>query len=190
MSRPIVYVAYEMAHYGRVACALTEAGWIIYAHDGSPLSLIVHDIEHAMPMGDGTADIPCITIREAGLIHDHHADLEIPASEPDTALVARFAQWLPPSADELDRLAQAFGRASLAPLVERLRDELRAAVVLLDSGGRPDAHKLAGVAGTVGFAAASDAWRRLDEVDGPTGDARRETRKAIVTINHWLAAAN
>lgn len=114
-------------------------------------------------------------------------DAVLTGQETDDALAALFEQWLPPAHDQLERMATAFGRVSLAPLVVSLRDELRGAIDALAEGRTCDAHKLSGLTGTIGFAAASAAWRRQEEAGDALDDARRTTRTAIVAINRWLA---
>jgi len=104
---------------------------------------------------------------------------------PDT-LELLVDDWMPP--DPLAgarRLEAQFGQDKIAALVERLRGELAEAVRLLDdSGAFFHAHTIAGVAGTLGFSAVSEAWRRLSEGEiAATADARRTARIAIAAID-------
>lgn len=115
-------------------------------------------------------------------------DAWITGREGRAELAALFTQWLPPAPETLERLAGVFGREVVAELAVSLRDELRHALEGLSVGAMPDGHKLSGLAGTLGFAAASAAWRDADE-GGGTQDARRTSRTAIVAITHWLRAA-
>jgi hypothetical protein len=89
----------------------------------------------------------------------------------------------------LDRLAAAFGAEPVRDLTERFAAMLDEALLLLvDGRGAVIAHRVAGLAGTLGFAAASRAWLALVEGDGNAGGAAtQESRRALVTIAHWRA---
>lgn len=114
-----------------------------------------------------------------------NCDACITGTESLDDLAALFASWLPPDHAPLDRLASAFGRHEVQSLLSNLRAELRAALAALSSGAPCDSHKLCGLAGTLGFPAASQAWRDLDAPNGAQ-DARRTSRAAIVSISRWL----
>lgn len=116
-------------------------------------------------------------------------DAWITGEEDEAELTAFFTRWLPPDLAALERLADAFGRPAVEQLAASLREELRSALAALSRGDLPDGHKLSGLAGTLGFAAASEAWRDADLARG-IEDARRTSRTAIVAITHWLKAAD
>jgi hypothetical protein len=182
-------IATESVASRRFGDALSQAGWSLRGpataqHVLPPeISLAVHDGDDA-----AWAAVPGDMLRiTLGAGPDAPGDAALTGQETDEALAALFGQWLPPNHDQLERMATAFGRESLAPLVVSLRDELRAAVDALADGQPCDAHKLSGLTGTIGFAAASAAWRRQEEAGDALDDARRTTRTAIVAINRWLA---
>ncbi|MEH3047323.1 response regulator [Sphingomonas adhaesiva] len=108
--------------------------------------------------------------------------------------LARVAAHWHPGVEHrsLDRLERSFGAAQIASMIARLRDLFATAVAALDGDEVRDlAHRIAGVAGTLGFTATGQAWRALSERDG--GDpavratARREARRAIALIDRRLA---
>lgn len=166
---------------------LAGAGWAPHRWDpGSEapehVALVVTQAAHASRQA-ASRDVIRITIAPEA----QSADLVLSGNETPAQLTTLFADWLPPGPEQLDRMAAAFGRAAMLPLIESLRDELRQSQAALDAGAPCDAHKLAGLTGTAGFSAASEAWRQLDAQAGATDDARRTTRTAIVAINRWLA---
>lgn len=83
----------------------------------------------------------------------------------------------------LTRMAALFGRDALLPVVEGLRHELQQA---LDRPEVADAHRIAGLAGTLGFAVASAAWQAVDQGGGDIGTALRHSRTALIAIDGWL----
>jgi hypothetical protein len=84
----------------------------------------------------------------------------------------------------LDRLEASFGAAEVAALVERFGAMLAAARDERDPAALADmAHRVAGIAGTLGFAALGRLWLRFSQ--GETGladSARRAAAYAIATI--------
>lgn len=109
-------------------------------------------------------------------------------TKPCTAaeLATAAAAWRPDGATAaLDRLEASFGTAEIGAMTGRFRDMLTEALTRLDDdGAAPLAHRLAGLAGTLGFAAAGQAWLALSNGDKSAGTAaRRETRRAIATID-------
>lgn len=83
----------------------------------------------------------------------------------------------------LTRMAALFGRDALLPVVEGLRHELRQALVM---PGAADAHRIAGLAGTLGFAAVSASWQAVDQGSEDRAAALSESRTALTAINDWL----
>ncbi len=116
---------------------------------------------------------------------DSHGDFSFDPGDGVDALTPLFESWLPPGAAPLGRLLALFGRAEFLPLVKGLQRELVAAC---DGNhlGCASAHRLAGLSGTLGFDALSKSWSALDAGDGDFVAARRESRKAVVAITHWL----
>lgn len=168
----------------RLTRALARAGWVL-AGEGHPpdrISLVIHDIGRSVELPSDTLRFVIGNGPAPDLLS---GDVQVTGHESDDALDSLFASWLPPGDDQLERMAAAFGRDAMIPLVEGLRQELRAALIALAAAGSCDAHKLAGLTGTIGFLDASQAWRKLDEAGDGT-DVRRTTRTALVAIDRWL----
>lgn len=85
--------------------------------------------------------------------------------------------------DALTRMAALFGREALLPVVEGLLHELQRA---LDEPETADAHRIAGLAGTLGFAAASASWQAVDQGSEDKAAALRASRTALTAIDDWL----
>lgn len=181
------YIAADLDGSARLAAAAMHGGWTVQSLASPDVSLVVDDPGSIARHDDLPDDVLRIAIGDSA-VPPARCDATISGRETDADLIALFAGWLPPGQDQLDRMAAAFGREAMTPLVANLREELRATLAALAGGGLYDAHKLSGLTGTIGFAAASQAWRELDKTGGATDDARRTTRTAIVAINRWLAA--
>lgn len=80
-------------------------------------------------------------------------------------------------------MAALFGRDALLPVVEGLRTELQQA---LDRPDAADAHRIAGLAGTLGFAAASASWQAVDQGGEDRATALNDSRVALIAIDRWL----
>jgi hypothetical protein len=119
------------------------------------------------------------------------SDLTIAADVSDEQLAAIFTEWRPPERlDALDRIANTLGVAAVAPIVSGLRGELGNAVAELDAGRSETAHRIAGLAGTLGFHSVSTVWNALSHGDTALASiARREARVAMAAIDRWLIAA-
>lgn len=89
--------------------------------------------------------------------------------------------------ESLTRMAALFGRDALLPVVDGLRSELQQALVRPDTA---DAHRIAGLAGSLGFAAASASWQAVDQGGADRSAALRDSRTALITIEGWLRQAD
>lgn len=87
------------------------------------------------------------------------------------------------AAEGLTRMATLFGRDGLRPVVEGLRAELQQA---LDRPEAADAHRIAGLAGTLGFTAVSASWQAADRGGENRTAALRDSRTALIAIDGWL----
>ena len=116
-------------------------------------------------------------------------DAQIAAGDSDEAVHALLDLWRPtPDAARFAELALGFGDAAVRPIVAGLSQQLQEAVGTLDAGRFGNAHRIAGLAGTLGFARVSKAWLPLDLGDvSDLATARREARLAIAAIERWLA---
>lgn len=102
------------------------------------------------------------------------------------ALVAAVAPWRP--AGELagaHRLAELFGEAAIVPLVARFGAQLADAVGGLGTTVSADVlHRLAGVAGTLGFDRICASWEGLSQGDvAILPVARREARLVLAQLD-------
>lgn len=86
----------------------------------------------------------------------------------------------------LDRLAGAFGEAAIAGLLHGLRDLLERASRNDDHAALADeAHRIAGLAGTLGFTALGQHWLCVADGRGAVTDVTLiATRQALTTIAH------
>ncbi|WP_311268963.1 hypothetical protein [Sphingobium sp. WCS2017Hpa-17] len=89
----------------------------------------------------------------------------------------------PFAAKALTRMAALFGRAALLPVVQGLEAELHQAI---DQPDTANAHRIAGLAGTLGFVDASASWQAVDQSGGDIDIALRDSRIALVAIDGWL----
>ncbi|WP_186728839.1 response regulator [Sphingomonas panacisoli] len=190
---------------------LEQAGWsAVEAADGIEAvaaarrtlpSLIVMDID--MPRCDGLAATRAIRESAAPLssvpilvysampltdveVTARGMDGRIPKPFTPDQLIAAVEPWLQEGQlAGAQRLAGLFGEAELGRLVGGLREQLESAVTELDGTAIPTiAHRVAGLAGTLGFAAVSASWLALSEGDESARDqARRDARMAIAAID-------
>lgn len=207
----VLVVDDEEANRLFVRRVLEHSGWrVAEAADGNEAidsarrtlpSLIVMDID--MPRCDGFAatgairaadaplrDVPILVYSAMALtdaeISARGMDGRIPKPCTPDQLIAAVDPWL--QGGELagvQRLAGIFGEEELRRLIGGLRDQLAAAVGELDAVAIPStAHRIAGVAGTLGFAAVSASWLALSEGDeGMREQARRDARLAVAAID-------
>lgn len=113
-------------------------------------------------------------------------DGRVPKPFTPDRLLAAVEPWLQDGQmDGARRLTTLFGEDELRKLIAGLRDQLAIAVQDLDQTIVPDmSHRIAGVAGTLGFAAVSASWLALSEGDESAREAaRRDARLAIAAID-------
>ncbi len=102
------------------------------------------------------------------------------------ALIAAVEPWRP--AGDLagaQRLIETFGEAAIAPMVARFGGQLADAVVGLGATVSADElHRVAGIAGTLGFGRLSASWQRLSQGDAAILPvARRDARRVLAEID-------
>ncbi|MHC9418365.1 hypothetical protein ACYZX9_07200 [Sphingomonas citri] len=120
--------------------------------------------------------------------HDWRAlgyDAAVSAEAMPEALAGALADWHRDATwATLDRLEASFGAAEVTALVERFGAMLVAARDERDPAALADmAHRVAGIAGTLGFAALGRLWLRFSEGENALADsARRAAAHAIETI--------
>lgn len=187
---------------------LTQAGWhVILAQDGRQAvelarirapHLIILDIN--MPVLDGwqaaaairgsecaAAGAPILAftslqVGEAALRHGGFDGCLTKPCDPGH-LIRTVARWRPDNEMAgVERLAQVFAPLDLDGLLRRLRDQLAQAIV-----AEPDAataHRIAGAAGTLGFARVSESWLALSNgEDVAWTRARTEARRAVAALD-------
>ncbi len=199
----------EPVHRAFVTLVLESAGWTVdEAADGasalhaiaaSRYAVILLDI--TMPGMDGfeiarairaggtdESAVPILAFTSLsgpdlmGRIEAAEMDGHIAKPIPPPALIERLAPWWPLAMTPArSRLAAAFGAAEIAALNESFRTQLVDALARIDD---PDvavlAHRIAGVAGTLGFMDVHDSWLALSEdAHGARGQAVRAARRAL-----------
>lgn len=104
---------------------------------------------------------------------------------PDKLIDAVKPWWPDEEEAPVARLAAIFGEAEIGGLLMRFRDQL-VEVMIADGDAaalRQRAHRLAGLAGTLGFSALSERWLEVSEgEDVSLGPARIATRKALLEL--------
>ncbi len=166
------------------------AGWAVREVDQDDVDavasamMIVVDGQGQPPLFPGSRIVAAIV--EGGAAPSFPTDLVVDADQDIGPIAEIFSRWLPPDGERLARMEVMLGREGLLPVVQGLRAELQRAV---DGADGVDAHKMAGLAGTLGFAAASASWQAVDQETGDAATARRDSRTALVVIDRWLAAS-
>jgi CheY-like chemotaxis protein len=112
-------------------------------------------------------------------------DTVLPPTLAPEALLQRLESWRPVSVESTRRIAAMFGSGPIAGMIERLARRLEAAIAGLDRGivDKAEAHRLAGLCGTLGFGQAHAAWLDLSLGDESSVDeVRRTTRLTLAAI--------
>ncbi|MDP1025789.1 hypothetical protein Q5H91_01045 [Sphingomonas sp. KR1UV-12] len=175
--------AQAFATAGWMAVGVASDGWaaagraqppslVLVAGDGPPVAAL-----RATP---NVGEAPLVAWTREGLTPSGYDDGLVKPFTP-AAIAALARRWRPddPSA-VLGRLEAALGRAEIAAMTAKLREQLRAA---LETGGRAEAHRIAGIAGMLGFAELGAAW--LAVADGAVDalpPARIATRRALLAL--------
>lgn len=175
----------NLLNYENVRTALDDAGWQLcvpgFKAGGKPMLTIVGpDTTDSIDRNRHIVAVAC-----DGLDRVRHADFAFALQTGVKDLVPLLRSWMPPDIEPLDRLLSLFGPGEFLPLVKGLHREL-IAVADGDSPGAANAHRLAGLSGTLGFSALSESWRAMDDGRDDGERIRRESRKAVVAITHWL----
>ena len=127
--------------------------------------------------------------RLAGTLHAHGFDGVIAKPCPPDILTREAALWLPyDAALMLTRLEQALGPDEMRALTARFRMLLARSLGDIESPKVAGAaHRIAGIAGTLGFCAVASAWLALSIGDeSAVSAARREARRTIMAIDRHL----
>lgn len=213
----LIVVDDEPVHRKFAKAVLTPAGWHVQeAADGaqalemvreSSCALLLLDIQ--MPAPDGFAvartvrasedAISSIPILAFTTLRGAEAEAKIRAAGMDgyiakpcapEALIASVRPWWPEMADPAtEKLAALFGAEELGSLIGGFREQLAEALDQINEAeGAPRAHRIAGIAGTLGFSKVYEAWLALSEGDlGAIDEARLTARKALRMIDRGVA---
>lgn len=184
---------WQVLQAGDGAAALAQA------RDHCPVLILIGD---GLPPGEGAATLAALRaesppLRSAAILAfcDNVLPDErlwrlgfdgcvAPTGCPET-LLAAAEDWRP--GDELagaQRLVELFGAEAIVPMIARFCAQLAAAVATLGRAPSPDdLHRIAGIAGTLGFDRVSSSWEQLSRGDAATlSVARREGRRVVAQI--------
>lgn len=188
---------------------LTTAGWrVVRAQSGrdagqlaarSPISLVLVALEDIADRASAaevirtvpgaSAAAPILVLGEASAAeYDPNwigVDTILPSSLSPDALLQCLESWRPVSVDSTRRIAAMFGAGPIAGMIERLARRLEAAITGLDRGfvDKAEAHRLAGLCGTLGFGQAHAAWLDLSlGAESSFDEVRRTTRLTLAAI--------
>jgi CheY-like chemotaxis protein len=125
-------------------------------------------------------------IMPIGALRASGFDGHIARSATAEALREAIEPWRPANdTAKIEALAATFGAAAIARLLDGFRGQLEAQLGI-DEGAARDAgaHRLAGIAGTLGFPDVSRLWLAVSEGDDTAyPEARISARKALVQID-------
>lgn len=212
--KPCVVVTDDEPIHRRFASkVLTSAGWHVEeAPDGtaalrllrgSSCALLLLDIQMPPPDGftvarlvrDSDPAIASMPILAFTTLRGADAQARILAAGMDgyvakpctpDALIAAARPWWPECAEPAtEKLAAMFGEEELGALLAGFRDQLAEALQqIADPDAAPRAHRIAGIAGTLGFTPVYESWLALSEGDESAIDAaKRSARKALRMID-------
>lgn len=205
----LVVVADDADRITDLPLACRAAGWCVEIVDAEGLSkhrrslpeLVLVDCAderacvEALESIRSTFDamVPIITLECSGeerwCADRREIDARLDRDLPPAALVDALGPWRPVSMEPTRRIAAMLGDGPIAGMIERLARRLEAALVDVEAGtiDKAEAHRLAGLCGTLGFGQAHAAW--LDLSVGKTtslADARRTTRLTLAAIARGL----
>jgi CheY-like chemotaxis protein len=192
----LTYPDWQVDHVNDAAAALERAQICRYA-------LILVGIRSSAGDGFGVADairrsggasasapivVICAMPQIEALAAVRACGIDGHIARPATPAAFRAAaeRWRPaPASTRVTRLAAAFGAAEIAALMRGLRNQLEAQLAIDDrSAAHGGAHRLAGIAGTLGFPDLSRLWLAVSEGDATAyAEARMYARKALVEID-------
>jgi CheY-like chemotaxis protein len=209
----VLVVADERGTRSAWRTALEAAGWQVrWTADGAaactiaakqPIALVLLDLggsaatlrDSAVALrdlpGPGAA-VPIVGLRLGPSDNDpksNEVDGVIVGAGADS-LARALESWRPLSLAPTRRIAAVFGAGPIAGMIERLARRLEAALKRLDQTGGLDqmeAHRLAGLCGTLGFGQAHAAWLDLSLGDCTAiSEVRRTTRLTLSAIARGL----
>lgn len=180
-----------------VADIVAQHGWPFRTH-ASPTAIVargddilLHPADTGMSAVRLPAAHPTIAIASAAWIATTDWAVRGYVAAVDRArlaadLPAAVADWCHDTRlATLDRLAETFGAAPVAQLLNGLRHTLEEALAARDTATlAAEAHRIAGLAGTLGFAALGRHWQRVAEHSRPPSAATLlATAHALATLD-------
>jgi CheY-like chemotaxis protein len=140
----------------------------------------------ALPSPAG--DVPMVACAGAPADRGGLFDAVLPDHLDPAAMTAAIMLWSPVGLlDGITRLAAVFGASEIDALTVRFRTQLTQGVVALDTTpDRGAAHRIAGIAGTLGFASLGQRWLAVSEGDVTMCEAARRESRIVL---HALARA-
>ncbi|USI71698.1 hypothetical protein [Sphingomonas morindae] len=203
MAGKVFVVDHDEFRRRAIVCAVQQAsweGWGADAMDGAGAADLLlladapgaFDAIAALRADPATRALPILGY--GGAAPPEAADLDGWIADPrdGAALAATLALWAPdPPPAARAGLAALFGAAEVARLYAGLRDQLAEGLALIAApDAAPRAHRIAGLAGTLGYGAVYEAWYRLSEGEAAARpEARRLARKALHALDRAAAAA-
>ncbi len=138
----------------------------------------------ALPPPLGDVPVLCYSVHrpDAARLRASGFDGALPKPCDPATLATTIAPWTPDGTlAGVERLAGVFGAAEIAVLVARFRDQLAEALDGLDyATDRMAAHRIAGLAGTLGFARVGQSWLALSEGDDAMRESARRAARATL----------
>lgn len=177
----IVYCADTMAEALAHARHLPDLVVVDLTLQGSPSPVI----EALRRLSPPARLVPVLASAPMTTDHDSLIDAVLPDLADLAAVMAAIVAWSPVGLlAGITRLAEAFGAGEINALAGRFQMQLVDAVAALDTTpDRSAAHRIAGIAGTLGFARLGQSWLAVSEGDGTMCEAaRREARVAIYAL--------
>jgi CheY-like chemotaxis protein len=193
--------------------ALEHASWRVeQARDGAnaraiaadaPLAVILVDLDEPLRGSQLAASIraiqgpsaaaPILGLRRPSTVRNGPVSIDVDTvlmHDADVdSLVQTLENWRPVSLAPTRRIAQMLGAGPVAGMIERLARRLEAALTILYRGSfdKAEAHRLAGLCGTLGFGQAHAAWLDLSlGDDSAIAEVRRTTRLTLSAIARGL----
>ena len=205
----LLLVSDETAKHGLREPLLASAGWRLKtAQSGTDAGLLAERVSVSLvlvalqdPLARATATdmiraapgasaaAPILVFGESNGVDDgpkwSGVDRVLPPTLATNALLQCLESWRPVSLDSTRRIAAMFGAGPISGMIERLARRLEAASSGLDRGlvDKAEAHRLAGLCGTLGFGQAHAAWLDVSlGDDSAVNEVRRTTRLTLAAI--------
>jgi hypothetical protein len=209
----LLFVSANGERHGDLYAALATAGWHVETgvHGAEvlefaaqrPLALSLIEVSgeptdvsgcaHGLRLvASASAAAPILALRISTTNSDPfsmHVDAVVEGRSGPESIVRGLDRWRPISLEPTRRIAEMFGSGPIAGMIERLARRLEPALANLGPGAidRAEAHRLAGLCGTLGFRQAHAAWLDVSLGDeAAIEEVRRTTRLVLAAIARGL----